>query len=379
MTGRGSDQILPHPCPSELHEPYVKSALEYVWMAEANHGRIPKPVSYSYVWGDALEEIGRFAPSVRIINLETSITTSENFESKSIHYRMHPQNTPCLTAARVDCCVLANNHVLDWGWSGLSDTLAALRQAGIKAAGAGSSSAEAWKPATILRENFRILIFAAGTLDSGIAPHWAAAGPAPGIAVLPDLSEKTAEGLAEQVKNAKRPGDLTVLSIHWGGNWGYSIPRDHQAFAHALIDSAQIDLIHGHSSHHPKGIEVYRNKLILYGCGDFFNDYEGISGFEEYRSRLVLAYFVTVASGTGMLLRLEMAPFEIKRFRLQRAGVQDSVWLRDLMRREGSSLGTKATLDARSHLVLSWWALDRKRGQTVIPGLVKQSWRETFD
>jgi poly-gamma-glutamate capsule biosynthesis protein CapA/YwtB (metallophosphatase superfamily) len=73
-------------------------------------------------------------------------------------------------------------------------------------------------------------------------------------------------------------GDIVVASIHWGGNWGYRIPSAHIAFAHALIDKSQVDVIHGHSSHHPIGLEVYKGKLVIYGCGDFINDYEGISG-----------------------------------------------------------------------------------------------------
>lgn len=68
----------------------------------------------------------RAAPDFRIINLETSITTSEDWAPKDIHYRMHPANIPCLTVAKVDCCVLANNHVLDWGRSGLVETLETL-------------------------------------------------------------------------------------------------------------------------------------------------------------------------------------------------------------------------------------------------------------
>ncbi len=74
-----------------------------------------------------------------------------------------------------------------------------------------------------------------------------------------------------------------VVSIHWGGNWGYGIPGEQRQFAHRLIDQAGVDVVHGHYSHHAKGIEVYHDKLILYGCGDFLNDYEGISGQERFR------------------------------------------------------------------------------------------------
>jgi poly-gamma-glutamate capsule biosynthesis protein CapA/YwtB (metallophosphatase superfamily) len=50
-------------------------------------------------------------------------TSEDAWPGKDIHYRMHPANAPCLRAAAIDCCVLANNHVLDWGYPGLRETL----------------------------------------------------------------------------------------------------------------------------------------------------------------------------------------------------------------------------------------------------------------
>ena len=355
MTGRGVDQILPLPSDPVLHEPHVQSALEYVAMAEQANGPIPKPVGFPYIWGDALEELDRVAPAARIINLETSVTTSGCYESKGINYRMHPANAPCLTAAKIDCCVLANNHIQDWGGSGLADTISALQTAGIKTAGAGHDRKEAWTPAAIdAGRRSRVLVFAAGTIDSGIERDWAAGESTPGVALFRDLSEETVALIAERVANVKRGGDIAVLSMHWGENWGYEIPRQHREFARQLIDLARIDVVYGHSSHHPKGIEIYKSKPILYGCGDFLNDYEGIAGYEAFRSHLVLAYFATVDPASGNLLRLEMAPFQIRRIRLQRAAAQDAAWLSDLLSREGTALGTRTSLDPRNHLILLW-------------------------
>ena len=355
MTGRGIDQVLPHPSDATLYEPYIRSALEYVAMAENTNGSIAKPVDFTYVWGNAAEDLVRVAPVARIINLETSITTSEDYEPKGINYRMHPANTPCLTAAKIDCCVLANNHVLDWGPFGLTDTIATLRQAGVKTAGAGRNLAEAREPAVIeVGGNSRVVVFAVGTADSGIPPHWAATEAKAGVELLPNLSGETVASIAERVHAARRPGDVIVLSIHWGGNWGYDITREQQMFAHGLVDLAAADVIHGHSSHHPKGIEVYRNKLILYGCGDFLNDYEGISGYEEFRSHLVLMYFVTIDASAGNLLSLKMAPFETKRFRLHRVRSQEAAWLRDMLTREGKCMGTQVILEPDNRLVLQW-------------------------
>ena len=63
-----------------------------------------------------------------------------------------------------------------------------------------------------------------------------------------------------------------------------------------LIDNAAVDIIHGHSSHHIKGIEIYKGKPVIYGSGDFINDYEGIGGHEYFRGDLSLMYFVTFDS-----------------------------------------------------------------------------------
>ena len=316
MTGRGIDQILPHPSEPFIPEFYLSDAREYVKLAEQANGSIPASVSFSYIWGDALEKWERIAPDVQLINLETSITKSNDYwRGKGINYRMNPDNIPCLTAAKIDCCSLANNHVLDWGYSGLVETIATLKTAQIKTAGAGLNQHSAQTPAIIeVKDKGRAIIFSFGVTTSGIPVSWAAGKDKPGVNLLPDLSRQTVQDIQKQVEGVKQPGDLVVASIHWGGNWGYEIPPKQIEFAHQLIDHAGVDLIHGHSSHHVKGIEIYRDRPIIYGCGDFINDYEGISGHEDFRDDLGLMYFATLDSSTGKLVNLEMIPTQIQRF-----------------------------------------------------------------
>jgi len=186
MTGRGIDQVLPHPGDPRLHEPYVKSARGYVELAERAHGPIQKPVEFAYIWGDALEELERVKPDVRMINLETSVTGSDDYwKGKGIHYRMNPQNVPCLTAARIDCCSLANNHVLDWGYAGLTETLETLKKAHIQSAGAGQDLQEAEAPAVIKVEGRgRVLVFSYGLPTSGIPVSWGALEDRAGVNLL---------------------------------------------------------------------------------------------------------------------------------------------------------------------------------------------------
>ncbi len=347
MPGRGIDQVLPHPSAPVLHEPYMKSATGYVALAEETSGPIPRPVSFAYVWGDALAELERMAPDVRIVNLETSITTSDSYwKDKSIHYWMNPANIPAITAAGIDCCVLANNHVLDWGYQGLAETLDVLHRAGVKSAGAGMNLTEAASPAVLeVGGKGRVLVFAVGSVTSGIPVGWAAAANRPGVNLLQDFSDRAVLAIAENVRRAKREGDVAVLSIHWGANWGYEIPMAQRNFARALIDVAGIDVVYGHSSHHVKAVEVYRGKPVLYGCGDFLNDYEGIGGCEAFRADLSLMYFPAVAPATGRLTGMQMTPTRIRHFRVNLAPESNAGWLMDMLNREGKSLGTDTLIE----------------------------------
>jgi poly-gamma-glutamate synthesis protein (capsule biosynthesis protein) len=333
----------------------VQSALDYVRLAEERNGPIARTVEPGYVWGDALDELARAAPDARIVNLETAVTLSDDWVDKGINYRMHPDNVACLTAAGIDCCALANNHVLDWGRAGLLETLDTLHAAGIDTAGAGRDRVQARSPAQLPAGSAgRVLVYALGMESSGTPPDWAAQADRAGVDLLADLSERSVAALGERIRADKRAGDVVVCSIHWGGNWGYQILPSEIEFAHRLIDQAGVDLVHGHSSHHPKAIEVHAGKLILYGCGDLINDYEGIRGYEGFRGDLGLMYFPTLALDGGRLLRLELAPMQMKRLRLQRPTPEDISWLRDRLDRESRRFA--ATIHERpdGRLELGW-------------------------
>jgi len=345
MTGRGVDQILAHPGDPRLREAYIRDASGYVALAEAASGPIPRSVEPDWPWGDALAVLGSVAPDVRLINLETSVTVSGDFApGKAVHYRMNPANVACLTVARPDVCALANNHVLDFGPNGLAETLATLARAGLRPAGAGRDAAGAQRAAVVsLPGGGRVIITACGAASSGIPRAWAAGAGRPGVDLLPRLSGPVAGQAARRAQAGRSPGDLVVMSLHWGPNWGYEVGRDEVAFAHRLVDDG-VDLVHGHSSHHPRPVEVYRGKLILYGCGDFIDDYEGITGYEEYRDDLRLAYFASLRRGTGELAELRMVPMRARQLRLWPAGEQDRRWLAATIGRISGPFGTRVEL-----------------------------------
>ncbi len=356
MTGRGIDQILPHPCDPRLFERFASSALDYVKLAEGRAGPVRRPVAFDYIWGDALAVLEAARPDARIGNLETAITTSDApWPGKGIHYRMHPANVRCLTAAGLDCCTLANNHVLDWGEAGLTETLASLHGAGIRTTGAGLTAREATAPVSIdLGSGVRVLVHAVALASSGAPPQWRATSRRPGVHWLPDTSGSSFERLAAGLAPLRRRGELVALSIHWGSNWGYEISAEERAFAHRLIDEAGVDLVHGHSSHHVKGIEVYRRRAILYGCGDLVNDYEGIGGYEAYRAELGLMYFPVLNAASGELRSLSTVPTRMHALAVHRAREADIAWLRATMDRECRALDARVTQRPDETLSLEW-------------------------
>lgn len=354
MTGRGIDQILPHPASPELHEGWIHDARDYVRLAEKKHGPISRTVPFDYIWGDSLTELEQARLDFRFINLETSITASDRWLAKGINYRMHPRNIPCLTAAGIHGCTLANNHVLDWGQAGLLETLETLAQAGIKTTGAGRDSDKSRTPIVAMKGQSRLLFFSVGTKDSGIPENWSATSTRPGVNFIPDLSKDSILQVRDMIEEHRTPGDLVVLSIHWGDNWSYSIPEDQRKFAQTLLAEEIVDLIHGHSSHHVKGIEVCQEKLILYGCGDLLTDYEGIGGYLEFRGDLSLLYFVTLGIPDGKLLQLEMVPLRTENFRLVRANPEEIKWLVGVLNREGQRFQTSVSLNERRNLTLNW-------------------------
>jgi poly-gamma-glutamate synthesis protein (capsule biosynthesis protein) len=191
-----------------------------------------------------------------------------------------------------------------------------------------------------LGDRRRVLVHAFGMESSGIPAAWAATEDRLGVDVVPDLSRASADRVVERVRAELRPGDLVVASVHWGSNWGYGVGADQVRFAHRLVDGG-VDVVHGHSSHHPRPIEVYRGRLVLYGCGDLVDDYEGIRGYERYRDDLRLLYLVSLHADTGRLSGLRLVPLQARRMRLCPASPEDAEWLRGVLERASRRFGTR--------------------------------------
>ncbi len=325
MLGRGIDQLMPQHCDPALHEAVARDARDYLALAEQRIGPIGSPFSPDQIWGESLNWIQGLNPELRIVNLETAITNGgQPWPGKGMHFRMHPANISTLQAAGINACSLANNHCLDWGFSGLADTLRALDQAGIASSGAGLSPHRAQQPARLpLADGGELLLFAWAFSSSGVPPAWAAQPNRPGVALLSTIDSATVKWLCRCITRQRQPGDRVVVSLHWGANWVPVVPEQHRWLARQLIELAGVDVVYGHSSHHALPLEIHQGRLILYGCGDLINDYEGLPPHSPWRSDLICLYGLELQRQSGQLLSLRLQPYQLRGFQLREPSAAD--------------------------------------------------------
>lgn len=264
-----------------------------------------------YPWGDTLPLFQQ--ADVRLCNLECVIAdrgTPWSATPKVFHFRSDAKNVAVLTAAHIDAVSLANNHVLDFDYEGLFEMMHHLEQAGIHYAGAGANLKEASEP-VIWEVKGTKLGFMACTDNE---PAWAATEERPGVWHVPiRVQDKQAHRLFEVVQRTRTEVAYLIVSLHWGPNWGYIPPAAHRPFAHALIDHGA-DLVFGHSGHIVRGIEVYKNKPIIYCAGDFIDDY----AVDEIERNDQSFLFLIELTGTTSS-RLLLYPTVIRHFQARRA------------------------------------------------------------
>ncbi len=229
-----------------------------------------KSMPPTYPWGNTLPVFK--ASDLRIGNLECVLSDRGvpwGRTPKTFHFRTDAKNGECLKAAGFNFLSLANNHALDYEYEALLDMLAHLDKAEVSYAGAGADAIQASRPA---------LLSAGGTTIAFIAftdnePDWEATDQRPGIYFVPlDRTDERALHLFDMIRKTKSTADLVIVSAHWGSNWGYQPEPGHVPFARRLIDSGA-DIVLGHSCHVFRGIEIYKERLILYSTGDFVDDY----------------------------------------------------------------------------------------------------------
>lgn len=289
-----------------------------------------------YPWGDTLAVLRE--ADLRVCNLECVVSDRGepwSASPKAFHFRSDAHNIATLQAAQVGVVSLANNHVLDFGYDALNDMLTLLDAAEIRHAGAGHTLEEAMRPAMVRTSEGMVALLAATDNE----PLWAANADQAGIWYMPtDITDARAQRLLQAVRDVRPSAKVVVVSLHWGGNWGYTPPFAHSVLAHTLIDSGA-DIIFGHSGHVLRGVELYHGKPVLYSAGDFIDDYrvDAVERNDE-SSIFVVEIGTTAASNT-----VRMYPTVIEHFRAARARGDRADKIARKVRSLCAALGTHAS------------------------------------
>ncbi|MBS0652878.1 MAG: CapA family protein [Verrucomicrobia bacterium] len=279
--------------------------------------------SPSYVWGDLHPLLAKM--DFNLVNLETALTHSKKLQIKVFNFKADPKKVAVLKEGPIHAVNIANNHILDFSEEGLRETLQTLDAAKILHIGAGKDLSEAAKPAIFEKKGIKIGLI--GCTDN--EPDWKAGASQPGINFV-DVGDL--EALRGPIATLRKQVDLLILSIHWGPNMRRRPPSHFRDFAHALIDLG-VDIIHGHSAHIFQGVEIYKQKLILYDTGDLADDYAVDS---ELRNDL--SFFFIVKADKKKLLSLQMVPTAISDFQVNLCHESESM---DLMEKLCNELGAR--------------------------------------
>jgi poly-gamma-glutamate synthesis protein (capsule biosynthesis protein) len=281
----------------------------------------------------ALFEVMR-AGDISFINFEM-VTADSGYPVIKEIAKSDPSIVKEFVWAGTDVVSLANNHLMDFGQSGLETTRRTLDEAGIKHSGAGLNLAEALRHTVVEKKGVKmalVSVMVSPTLTIGTG----AGEKSPGVAWVRGMSVRKPDGttviapwdadlkaMEEAIKAARKDADLVAVSmhIHWGA-LDVIDPDGKQVIARAAVD-AGADIILGHGPHVINGIEFYKSKPILYSIGNFAFQFkpeaytffpetlkivQRLSGdpklFESMIVRMVL-------SPEGRFRRMELLPIEL--------------------------------------------------------------------
>jgi poly-gamma-glutamate capsule biosynthesis protein CapA/YwtB (metallophosphatase superfamily) len=314
------------------NEKQESSTISIGFMGDTMIGRLVNEVikekGHKYAWGNMLETVQ--SVDLSILNLETTLTKSEKKVPKVFNFKSDPDHVKVLQIAEIDMVTLANNHILDFNMEGLQETIQVLNKANIQHVGAGMNEKEAKQPVIIEKKGIKIGVI--GCTDN--EPDWIATPEKPGTNYIQtgDITavQKIINPLREKV-------DIVIVSLHWGPNMKQQPSETFVQFAHDLIDSG-VDIVHGHSAHIAQGIEIYKNKLIMYDTGDFIDDY---AVDKDLRNDLSFFFQVTV-SWQG-IQNITLFPVQINNMQVNKATGKNRQLIIDRMKQLSAKLGTQLT------------------------------------
>ena len=200
---------------------------------------------------------------VAVVNLETAITDRGVEQPKIYHFRTTPEALVTLQHAGVDAVSMANNHAVDYGPDGLTDTLAAQASSPIPVIGIGPDAAKAFAPAVFQVRGTSLAVIASTQINDYTVHTYPATTTKPGIAGNLDNAR-----LLAAVRAARTAYDVVVVYLHWGSDYT-SCPDGAQTTTAAALAAAGADVVVGGHAHRVQGAGWLGRAYVAYGLGNF--------------------------------------------------------------------------------------------------------------
>jgi Bacterial capsule synthesis protein PGA_cap len=233
------------------------------------------------------------------VNLETPVTRRGQPQPKTYHFASTPGAFSALRDAGVDLVTIANNHILDYGQTGLANTLAAAAAAHFPFVGAGVNAAAAWAPYVTMIKGTKIAIIGVSQVAE-LASSWVATADRPGEANAINLGQTLAA-----VRAAKRLAPIVIVFMHWGTE-GMACPDQNQLSLAPELAAAGASIIIGAHAHMLQGSGWLGHTFVAYGMGNLLwweNSYSTATGVLKLtlhpHAPLTARFIPAVVSGTG--------------------------------------------------------------------------------
>ena len=214
------------------------------------------------------------------VNLETPVAPAHSHGSKPFMFDAPIALLDGLKASGIKIVSFANNHVMDQGWAGFTETREHLREQGLLFVGSGDSAQQAWQPVVVEANGIKVGWLGMTRWLNGnrnpdkddqphvnFFPYPNESGGAPGM---------DEAGVLEAIKQARAQCDLLVISIHWGIEYAAAPRPEDVETAHKMLEAGASAII-GHHPHVLEPVETYttqdgRDTVIFYSLGNFLSN-----------------------------------------------------------------------------------------------------------
>lgn len=216
--------------------------------------------SFSRVLGDVKETIE--SADYSIVNFECPITKGgeKPIEKIGPNLQCGESGMQAVKWTGFDCVTLANNHFLDYGEEGVKNTLETCKKYDIDTVGGGSNLQEASRILYKEINGQTLAIINCCEHEFSIATE-STAGSNP----LNPIQQYYA------IKEAKSNADYVLVIVH-GGHEMWQLPSPRMQETYRFFVDAGADAVVNHHQHCYSGYEVYNNRPIFYGLGNFCFD-----------------------------------------------------------------------------------------------------------